>query len=91
MHPDWIITADLAILEHLQEHPPEYVPLVANRTGLHLKLAERRFDRLEQAGLIMPVTNESIFTITKRGLALVDPEEYDPADARSNGSIPADV
>ena len=91
MHPDWIITADLAILEHLREHPPEYVPLVANRTGLHLKLAERRFARLEQAGLIMPVTNESIFTITKRGLALVDPEEYDPADARSNGSIPADV
>ena len=92
MQPEWMIDADRRILEHLHANPPEYVPLVANRLGLHLAFAERRVDRLAQAGLIMPVTNESIFAITRRGRDVLDPEGYDPDErSRSNGSVPADV
>lgn len=74
MQPNWLRSVDVSILEYLERHPPEYVPLVANRLGVHLGYAERRFESLVEAELVRPVTNESIYTITDRGRAVLDPE-----------------
>lgn len=74
MQPNWLRSADVSILEYLERHPPEYVPLVANRLGIHLGYAEGRFEALVEAELVRPVTNESIYTITDRGRAVLDPE-----------------
>lgn len=67
MAAEWLRPVDEQILEYLREHPPEYVPLVANRLGVHLGYAERRFAVLVDHGLVQPVTNEVIYGLTERG------------------------
>lgn len=62
-----LLPADERILEYLAEHPPDYVPLIANRLGMHLGFVERRRDVLVDLGFVEPVTNESIYGITERG------------------------
>lgn len=59
--------ADERILDYLREQPPDYVPLVASRLGLPLGYARRRFDTLEEAGLVESVTEEPIYHTTERG------------------------
>lgn len=56
---------DLRILKQMDEHEPEYVPLVANRLGLPLGYAERRCERLIEEGLLEPVTNEVVYRPTE--------------------------
>lgn len=72
MQPNWLRSVDVSILEYLEDHPPDYVPLVANRLGVHLGYAENRFALLVDHGMVAPVTNESIYTITDRGRAALD-------------------
>jgi hypothetical protein len=59
--------ADERILEFFGEHPPEYVPIVANRLGIHVRYAERRVGLLVERGLLEPVSNEVIYTTTEAG------------------------
>lgn len=59
--------ADERILTYLQEHPPDYIPLIANRLGMHLGYVEDRRDVLLEYGLIEPVTNERIYGLSDRG------------------------
>lgn len=67
MAGDLLRETDERILEYLDHHPPDYIPLIANRLGVHLGYAERRCERLVEFGLIEPVTNESIYGLTDRG------------------------
>jgi predicted ArsR family transcriptional regulator len=71
MAAEWLRPVDEQILEYLREHPPEYIPLVANRLGVHLKYAEQRFVVLVDHGLVQPVTNEVIYGITEQGERLL--------------------
>jgi hypothetical protein len=75
MQSNGLRSVDVSILEYLDRHPPEYIPLVANRLGVHLGYAERRFGTLVDGGLVRPVTNESIYTITDQGRAALAPAE----------------
>lgn len=59
--------ADERILEFFEESPPEYVPIVANRLGIHVRYAERRVERLVDQGLLEPVSNEVVYTTTEAG------------------------
>lgn len=65
--PEWAHPADERILGYLQENPPDYVPLIANRLGMHLGYVERRVDTLVEKGLLEPVTGEEIYAVTERG------------------------
>jgi DNA-binding Lrp family transcriptional regulator len=67
MEPEDLRPVDRRILQQLDEHGPEYVPLVATRLGLPLGYAERRFERLAEAGLLEPVTNEVVYHPTDEG------------------------
>lgn len=73
--------ADERILSYLIEHPPDYVPIVASRLGMHLAYVERRIEALVELGLVQPVSEEVIYTITDRGeLYLVDEPPTAPMD-----------
>ncbi|MEF8777603.1 MAG: hypothetical protein V5A36_01695 [Natronomonas sp.] len=65
--PDPLHPADERILSYLSEHPPDYVPIVANRLGMHLRYVERRVDILVDRELLQPVTGEVIYTATEKG------------------------
>jgi predicted transcriptional regulator len=67
MRPEWLRTVDERILAYFEANPPDYVPLMANRLNVHLEYAERRVHLLVEHGLLVPVTNERIFTLTERG------------------------
>lgn len=67
MSPDSLRPADHRILEHLRDNPPEYIPLIANRLGMHLDYAEQRCEVLIDEGLMEPVTNEKIYRLSDRG------------------------
>lgn len=75
MRPDWLRTTDELLLGYFGANAPDYVPLVANRLNIHLDYAERRVEVLVEHGLLEPVTDERIYTVTERGrrvLAAVD-------------------
>lgn len=74
MRTDSLRTADEQLLGYLAENPPDYVPLIANRLGMHLGYAERRVEALVEAGLVEAVSNESIYTITERGQRALEGE-----------------
>lgn len=76
MHP-----ADERILRYLAENPPEYVPLISNRLGMHLDYVERRVETLVEYGLVEAVSGEVIYTTTEEG------ERY---LAESTLAVPAD-
>jgi hypothetical protein len=59
--------ADERILEFFGEHPPEYVPIVANRLGIQVRYAEHRVAVLVEKGLLEPVSNEVVYTTTEAG------------------------
>lgn len=64
---DWTHPADERILQHLHENPPDYVPLIANRLGMHLGYVERRVETLVEEGLVEPITGEEIYAVTEKG------------------------
>jgi hypothetical protein len=64
--------ADERILAYYRDNPPEYVPLVANRLGIHLRYAERRVAVLVEQGLLEAVSHEVIYTITEDGEQALD-------------------
>lgn len=65
--PDWSHPADERIVRYLRENPPDYVPLIANRLGMHLGYVERRVEAMVDRGLVEPVTGEVVYTVTDRG------------------------
>lgn len=65
--PDWLRTVDERILRYFEANPPDYVPLMANRLNVHLGYAERRTSLLVDRGLLEPVTDEPVYTVTDRG------------------------
>lgn len=65
--PDWTHPADERILRFLSENPPDYVPLIANRLGMHLGYVERRVETLVDHGLLEPISGEVIYAVTERG------------------------
>jgi DNA-binding IclR family transcriptional regulator len=65
--PDWMRSVDQDILAALERAQPEYIPLLANRLGLHLSYVERRCDRLADHGFIEPVSDEVVYRLTPRG------------------------
>lgn len=79
--PEWTHPADERILRHLKDNPPDYVPIIANRLGMHLGYVESRVDTLVEYGLLEPVTGEVIYAVTDRG------ERY---LSEGNSAIPAD-
>lgn len=88
MRPAWLRTADEQLLQYFVDHPPDYVPLVSNRLGIHLGYAERRVETLVEHGLLEPVTNESIYTITdagRRALAAPEGEESEEDEGEEEG------
>lgn len=76
--------ADEAILEDLLREQPDYIPLVANRLGMHLAYVEERCDLLTEYGLLGTVTNEVVYAVTDRGEAYLD-GELDPIDLADSG------
>jgi len=73
--------ADRRILSYLDENPPDYLPVVATRLGMHLRYVERRVDTLIDHGLVQAVTAEVIYTTTEKGSRyLVDGDRSFAAD-----------
>jgi predicted transcriptional regulator len=72
MRPDWLRTVDERILRYFEAHPPDYVPLMANRLNVHLEYAEGRVATLVDHGYLRPVTNERIYTLTDRGRRVLE-------------------
>ncbi|WP_433629870.1 winged helix-turn-helix domain-containing protein [Halomicrococcus sp. NG-SE-24] len=72
--PDWMRPVDRDILAALERAQPEYVPLLANRLGLHLTYVERRFERLVEHDFVEPVSGEAVYRLTSRGESLLDAE-----------------
>ena len=64
---EWAHPADERILRHLRDNPPDYVPLVANRLGMHLGYVERRVETLVDNGFVEPISGEVIYGLTERG------------------------
>ena len=48
---------DTFTLQDLLSEQPDYIPLVANRLGMHLAYVESRCDHLRERGLIEQMTN----------------------------------
>lgn len=65
--PEWTHPADERIVRYLCDHPPDYVPLIANRLGMHLGYVERRVETLVEHGLVEPISGESIYAVTDQG------------------------
>lgn len=82
---DWTHPADETILRYFAEHPPEYVPLVANRLGMHLGYVEGRVERLVREGFLVAITGEVVYAITDEG------ERYLRAAAGNARDVDADV
>lgn len=59
--------ADNAILEDLHREQPDYIPLVANRLGMHLTYVETRCEELVDDGLLTQVTGEAVYCLTADG------------------------
>lgn len=65
--PDWSHPADERIVRYLRENPPDYVPLIANRLGMHLGYVERRVETMVDHGLVEPVSGEVVYAVTDLG------------------------
>lgn len=66
--PNWM-QADEAILEAFHRDQPDYIPLIANRLGMHVTYVETHCDTLRDYGLLEPVTDEVVYAVTDRGEA----------------------
>lgn len=60
---------DDAILKAFYRDQPDYIPLVANRLGMHIRYVETRCATLREYGLLKPVTDEVVYAVTDRGEA----------------------
>ena len=69
---DCIRSTDEAILEELRDQRLEYVALLANRRGLHLRYARERCEVLESRGFVERTTDEVTYRITEKGEAYLD-------------------
>lgn len=78
--PDWMHSADPAILDDLGRNQPDYLPLVANRLGMHLDYVDGRCQRLVERGFLKQVTGETVYRLTDRG------EEYVASNLEPSGS-----
>lgn len=65
--PPWMRPADEAILKEFLNEQPSYIPLVANRLGMHLSYVEARCEQLTDRGLLEAVTNEAVYVGTDQG------------------------
>jgi predicted ArsR family transcriptional regulator len=92
MPADSLRSTDRRLLEYMATHPPDYIPLVASRLGIHLRYANQRVTVLVERGLIRPVTNESIYTITDPGRSAIDKtdQERKAHSMRVDDRLPAD-
>ncbi|WP_227356658.1 hypothetical protein [Haladaptatus salinisoli] len=72
--PDWMRPVDVDILVALQRTQPEYIPILANRMGMHLPYVERRCELLADGELITAVTGEVVYRLTSDGEALLAAE-----------------
>lgn len=59
--------ADEQILRQLREEQPEYLALVANRLGMHLRCVERRCAVLVENDLVEQVSEEVVYRTTELG------------------------
>ena len=85
---NWPATVDRAILTDLHEHGPDYLPLVANRRGLHLGLVRRRCERLADERHVEKVSEEVVYRITECGVEEL--EAMRPDDETARGVAGAD-
>ncbi|WP_227377435.1 hypothetical protein [Haladaptatus halobius] len=72
--PDWMRPVDIDILAALQRTQPEYIPILANRLGMHLPYIERRCELLVDHELITAVTGEVVYRLTSDGESLLASE-----------------
>jgi DNA-binding Lrp family transcriptional regulator len=72
--PDWMRPVDIDILAALQRTQPEYIPILANRLGMHLPYVERRCELLVDHELIKAVTGEVVYRLTSDGESLLASE-----------------
>lgn len=79
-------TADEKILRQLREERPDYLPLVANRLGMHLGYVERRCAVLVDHELVEQVSAEGVYRTTDLGEQYLS-GEVDPATL---GSVQSD-
>lgn len=84
--PNWMRAADEEILRELCEERPDYLPLIANRLGMHLGYVERRCSVLVEHGLVEAVTGEVVYRTTERGEQFLAGE----IDAAALGSAQSD-
>ncbi|AQL41362.1 hypothetical protein BV210_00920 [Halorientalis sp. IM1011] len=85
--PNWMRPADERILRQLRDERPDYLALVANRLGMHLRYVERRCSVLVDHGLVEPVSGEVVYRTTERGeefLAESAEVESDAAEAATS-------
>lgn len=66
---NWMQAADEAILRGFYRDQPDYIPLVANRLGMHVTYVEARCAILRENGFLEPVTDEVVYAVTDRGEA----------------------
>lgn len=66
---DWPEMIDRQILVDLHQHGPDYIPLIANRRGIHRKTVRRRCEQLADDSYLKKVTEEAVFRITEDGEA----------------------
>lgn len=69
--PDWMRPVDIDLLLAFKSTQPEYIPLVANRLGIHLPYAERRCTLLIEHAYIESVTGEAVYAVTDHGEAVL--------------------
>ncbi|WP_193767639.1 helix-turn-helix domain-containing protein [Halorientalis pallida] len=85
--PNWMRSADERILRQLRAERPDYLALVANRLGMHLRYVERRCAVLVEHGLVEPVSGEVVYRTTERGERFLTEEtdvESERADAATS-------
>lgn len=77
-------STDDAILEDFHREQPDYIPLVANRLGMHLDYVDKRCQRFVEHGLLKQVTGEAVYRVTERGERYLA-GELDRSDLRDEG------
>lgn len=65
--PNWMRPADERILRDLYESRQDYLPLVANRLGMHQEYVEDRCEVLVEHGLVEPISGEVVYRTTELG------------------------
>lgn len=64
---DWMHPGDCRILQCLEEHAPEYAPLVATRVGMSSGYVQRRLDVLTERGFVTRGGDGVVYGVADRG------------------------